>query len=424
LISNVLTLALKDLRLLLRDRFGLFWVILFPLLMALFFGSIFSGGGSRAGAMKLALVGDNSAATQAFFKQLSQSEVLQTTPMPLDSARALVAHGELTAYVRYLSADDVGGSFMSLGRDSIEVGIDPSRRAESEYLRGLISQAYFTQLQAKFTDPKQWRPEVKRERSLVDSVSWLSGDQKSLLQGVLGSLDTFLTTVDTIDTAAARNNSPFGNINLRMTGVTSDTKHPHSSWEITFPQSLLWALIGCAATFALSIVVERRTGTYLRLRLAPITRIQILLGKGLACFIACSVVCGLLLAFGAVVFGVRIGSVALLAAAVLSAAFCFVGLMMLISVLGKSERTVAGASWAIMLVLSMIGGGMIPLMFMPEWIARLSNFSPMKWCVLSFEGAIWRGFGAADMLMPVGILISIGLCGFGIGTLVLSRADK
>jgi len=422
--SGVLTLAIKDLRLLLRDRFGMFWVILFPLLMALFFGSIFSGGGSRAGAMKLALVGDSSTATQTFFKQLSQSDVLKTTPMPIDSARALVAHGDLTAYVRYIPADGGGGSFMSFGRDSIEVGIDPSRRAESEYLRGLISQAYFMQLQSKFTDPKQWRREVNRGLGMVDSSSWLSGEQKSLLYGVLGNLDTFLSTVDTVETSVVRKNSPFGDINLRMTDVTSDTAHPHSSWEITFPQSLLWALIGCAATFALSIVMERRTGTYLRLRLAPISRIQILLGKGLACFVACSLVCALLLGFGALVFGVRIGSLGLLAASVLSAAFCFVGIMMLISVLGKSERTVAGASWAILLVMSMIGGGMLPLMFMPEWIARLSNFSPMKWCVLSFEGAIWRGFGISDLLIPYGILISIGLLGFAIGTFVLSRADK
>ena len=41
----VLVLALKDLKLIYRDKFGLFWLLVFPLLMALFFGSIFSGAG-------------------------------------------------------------------------------------------------------------------------------------------------------------------------------------------------------------------------------------------------------------------------------------------------------------------------------------------------------------------------------------------
>ena len=35
------TLAWKDLRLLGRDRFGVFWVLAFPLMMALLFGAIF-----------------------------------------------------------------------------------------------------------------------------------------------------------------------------------------------------------------------------------------------------------------------------------------------------------------------------------------------------------------------------------------------
>ena len=39
----VWTLAIKDLRLLVRDRVSLFWVLAFPLLLALFFGSMFGG---------------------------------------------------------------------------------------------------------------------------------------------------------------------------------------------------------------------------------------------------------------------------------------------------------------------------------------------------------------------------------------------
>ena len=40
--NSVIILALKDLRILWRDPVRLFWVLGFPLLMALFFGSVFS----------------------------------------------------------------------------------------------------------------------------------------------------------------------------------------------------------------------------------------------------------------------------------------------------------------------------------------------------------------------------------------------
>lgn len=420
----IVTLALKDLRLLWRNKFGLFWVIVFPLMMALFFGSIFSGGGSGVGSLRVAFVANGAPTAQSFLKEFKKSEVLDIRILPLDSAQELVSKGKLVAYVRYFAADTAGSSLLSFTKDSIEVGMDPSRKAESEYLRGLISQAYFVRLQGQFTNPKTWSSEVKRSITGVDSAKWLAPGQRSLLKGMFKQLDTFLSTVDTTDTATAKSNSPFSNINLSFKDVTRTDHQPRSSWEITFPQSLLWALLGCAATFALSIVIERTRGTYLRLRLAPISRLQILAGKGLACFAACVGVCSALMLFGILVFKIHVGSPILLAAAILCASFCFVGIMMVISVLGKNEHTVGGAGWAILLVLSMIGGGMIPLMFMPGWIAALSNFSPMKWCTLAFEGAIWRGFGPGDMILPLAILISVGLAGMAVGTAIMARYDR
>ena len=49
--NSLIILALKDLRLLWRDKVNVFWVLGFPLIMALFFGSIFSGGGGSGVAV-------------------------------------------------------------------------------------------------------------------------------------------------------------------------------------------------------------------------------------------------------------------------------------------------------------------------------------------------------------------------------------
>ena len=37
---NIFIIAIKDLRLLWRDKFGMFWVLVFPIMMATFFGSL------------------------------------------------------------------------------------------------------------------------------------------------------------------------------------------------------------------------------------------------------------------------------------------------------------------------------------------------------------------------------------------------
>jgi ABC-2 type transport system permease protein len=384
---RIVTLAMKDLRLLLRDRFGLFWVIAFPLLMALFFGSIFSSGGSTSRSLKIAAVTDNATDNaNQFYRELEKADVLSVMRLPLDSARTMVNDGKLVAYVHYMDTTKSEYGFFSSGAPSIEVGIDPSRKAETGYLRGMINQAYFQSLQKQMTDLPRMRKLLRNEITKVDTSSRLAGEQKTLLKGSLDDLDSFLGSIDTADESSdsiVMKNSPFGKLDISVVNMTIDRKAPKSSWEITFPQAIQWALIGCAAAFALSIVTERTRGTFLRLRLAPLSRVHILAGKGLACFIACVVVTSGLLLFGVLVFGVRVASLGGLALAVGSAAFCFVGLMMFVSVLGKTEQAVAGAGWAIFLVMAMTGGGMVPLMFMPKWFAVISDFSPIKWSILA-----------------------------------------
>lgn len=100
----------------------------------------------------------------------------------------------------------------------------------------------------------------------------------------------------------------------------------------------------------------------------------------------------------------------------------FVGIMMLLSVIGRTERSAAGIGWAILMMMSMIGGGMLPLFIMPEWMQTVSNISPVKWAMLAMEGAIWRQFTLREMLLPWSIMWSVGMIGFFAGVSVFKSA--
>ena len=102
--------------------------------------------------------------------------------------------------------------------------------------------------------------------------------------------------------------------------------------------------------------------------------------------------------------------------AAVSTAFCFVGIMMLLSLVGKTEQATGGAAWGALTVMAMFGGGMIPIAFMPSFMANISNYDPVKWAVLSVEGAgLERLFvsGNADALRDSGRSWS-GLAGNGL----------
>jgi ABC-2 type transport system permease protein len=145
-------------------------------------------------------------------------------------------------------------------------------------------------------------------------------------------------------------------------------------------------------------------------------------GKALACFLAISAIELILFAIGAAFLGVRPSSISLLIVVCLSASVGFVGFMMMVSSLGKTEQAVAGAGWAILMPMSMIGGGMVPQFVMPPWMSTVGNISPVKWTILGLEGAIWRNFSAAEMLVPCAILIGFGLVCFTVGVRGLREA--
>ncbi|MGQ0612876.1 MAG: ABC transporter permease [Planctomycetaceae bacterium] len=373
--SRIVILALKDLRLLWRDRFGLFWILVFPLVFALFFGSIFGGiGGARRAPLKIAVVQeDESDAARAYIERITASPALEARRMEREAAREEVRRGRRSAFVAIRPGfGEALANLLQGGAPALELGIDPARSAEAGYLQGLLVEALFASMQERV---------------------------RSVAPGMRGP-------------------------ELTVTPVSSAASRPHSPFEITFPSAIQWALLGCAAGFAISLVRERTAGTWLRLRSGPVTRAAILAGKGLACYCACIAVTLLLLMFAVLALGVRLGNPAMLALALASSAACFSGLMMMVCVLGKTEQSVAGAGWAIFTLMAMIGGGMVPLIAMPAWMVTLSNVSPVKWGIVALEGAIWRGFALSEMALPCAILWAIGLGGLGAGVRLLARADR
>lgn len=419
--NGILTLALKDLRLLLRDRASLFWVVGWPLAMGLIFGSLMGGMGARPSAgLRIAVVDqDSTAASRAFVGRLRDSDALRVRETTLDSARTMVRRGDRVGYVLLKPGYGGNSGFGPRSPAGLEVGMDPSRTAEKAYLEGLLMQTSFEGMQDQFSQPDSMRRLVARSTAEVDTAAGIAPGQRARVKRFLASLDEYLGGVDT--STFRQGGMGFTGPSITSTAVVRESTGPRSGFEISFPIAILWALIGCTAGFAQSMVSERQQGTFLRLRTTPLARRDVLAGKGLACFLAGLGIIALLLAIGRGFLGVRMDNPLGLAAAVLSATFCFTGIMMFISALGESPRAVAGAGWAILLLLSMTGGGMIPLIAMPPWMRAVSHVSPVRWGVLGLEGAIWRDFSAAEMLLPCGILVGVGIAAFLAGVAMAKR---
>lgn len=423
----LLTLTLKDLFLLCRNKTALFWVIVFPLAFGLTYGAIIAGYAGERAKMGIALVDeDQSPASKDLAAKLAQHESVRLVTSPADgqtfdgaSAAQQVRRGHLTAYL--ILRPGFGESLRSFGQGErkIKLGIDPSRQAEAGFLQGIVMEATLSLLVDQFKNPEEIRKWLKVGRQEIERAQDLTGTQKQILLEFFAMADGFMPKL--VDAISPGKEGPFGGLKPDVVPVTHDFKEPRSAFEITFPCSILWAVLSCMVTFTISIVTEQKEGTLLRLRAAPMNKMQILGGKGLACFLSCAGSASLLLFVGVAFLGVRISSWAFLLAAVAAMCVCFSGLMMLLSVSGRTAQAVGGSGSAIMITMASFGGALIPLVAMPEWMLTMSHFIPVKWAILALEGPIWRGFSLAEMLVPCGILLAVGVLSFGLGVRILAR---
>ena len=415
--QKIFALAFKDLKLLLRDKAGFFFTFFFPLLIAILFGAIFSGGGDEENLMSILVVDeDNTEQSRAFVATLQGAPELSLKTSSREEASKLVRQGKSAAYIVLTKGFGKAREHIFWGDPPrIEVGIDPSRRAEAGMLQGILMKYAVKDFQTAFTDTTKMHNQVTTALEELKNDKEMPQEQHDDLTRFLGELDRFMVSKPMQQSGTGEGFQGIQPLVFEEVSEKFEWKGPHNSYEISFPQGIVWGIIGCAASFGISLVTERRAGTLIRLRTAPLNRTQILAGKAVACFITTVAITVLLFAIAVLFFKVRPNSLALLAMGVISIAICFVGIMMLLSVLGKTERSAAGIGWAILLTMSMLGGGAVPLFIMPSWMKTLSHISPVKWAILSMEGAIWRNFSLEEMLLPSVILVSVGIIFFLIG---------
>ena len=416
---EIFALAIKDLRLLTRDKAGFFFTLFFPLLIAIFFGTIFSGSGDSTNAIPILLVDeDKTPESHTFVAELDSAEEIQVEESNRATAVEQVRRGKKVAFVVLKKGFGEARKRVFWGNPpQVELGVDPARKAEKGMLQGILTKYAVEGFQQVLGDQKLMQESVKEALNSLKKASDLPVEQRRNLSGLFSELDRFLQNEQKFESKSdtSRKFSGFQPLVINEVKITTQRRGPANYYSISFPQGIIWGILGTTITFGISLVVERTRGTLLRLRCAPIGRLKILAGKGLACFITTNLISIILFAIAFLFFEVIPNSFLLLLLAIISTSIAFVGIMMFLSVLGKTEQAASGISWAIMMILTMIGGGMIPIFILPGWMRTLSNFSPVKWAILGMEGAIWRDFSLQEMLLPVLILIVVGVVFFIIG---------
>lgn len=436
----IFSIAVKDLRLLMRDRAAAFFTLVFPLLFGVVFGLIFQqafgGGGGGSPVIEVAIVDqDGTELSRAFAETVVEmGELTLVEVADAADAEDRVRRGRLAACVVIPAGfEESMGSVLAGGRPRVECIVDPSRAAESGVLRGLLTGAGFRTLTSAWQRPDMVRRQLEGARASLRDAEGVSAVEHGLMGAFLESADRMFGA-GAAERGGAGVGLPGGEgdgvgaVGAAGGGFSAIEVAVHSperaggpdgirsAFELTYPQAAAWALVGCVTGFGLSLVNERASGTLKRLAVAPIRREAVVLGKALACFAAAlAVLSAQRVLFMLPFFGVRAGDPALEAVTLVLVAFAFTGVMTALATVATTTGGAEGAVRATLLVLALLGGAGVPLMFFQGWIRVVTMASPFRWAITALEGSTWRGWTAGELAGTWCVLGGVGVVGLTLG---------
>ena len=91
------------------------------------------------------------------------------------------------------------------------------------------------------------------------------------------------------------------------------------------------------------------------------------------------------------------------------AACAAAGLAMLLATACSTRRQAQTIANTAILVVSAVGGSMVPRIFMPEAMQKLGWLTPNTWALEAYSGIFWRQDSLLDIWMPVGALLGTAL---------------
>jgi ABC-2 type transport system permease protein len=158
-------------------------------------------------------------------------------------------------------------------------------------------------------------------------------------------------------------------------------------YQALVPSSLVMFAFFLVLTLGWLIVAERRQGTLKRLSLAPVSRLEFLLGKLLPCLLLSLFQGAFLLIAGKLLFDMSWGpEPAYLFLVVATTSLAAMGLAMLVAAVARTETQVAIYGTLLVLVLALMSGCLMGnRAMMPEQMQQISRVTPHAWALDAYR---------------------------------------
>jgi ABC-2 type transport system permease protein len=406
---KTISIALKDLQILFKDRGALFQLFILPLLFIMVFSGALSaiGGGSeeQVALPNLAVVDlDGSEAARFLINKIQEDGSFSVQSLTVSDVQSQLDENKVVA-VLTIPAGFTGGV---QGSTPVTLVIATGKNADPQIVEAM--RLVVESIAADMT----------LESQIIASLQQMGDMQATAPEQfqVFSTQRVLAQARSQFETAQVR---PLIKIVQSVPQQEEQEETPDLSLSAVPGFTILFVFLA-GQTTARSIYDEKKVGSFRRLSAAPINKVQLLVGKILPNFIIALIQIAVIFAFGA--FGLKamgltplpIGRApigAILVAILL--ALCSTAFGILIASLARTENQIGGISTLLLWGMGLLGGCLVPLFILERFIGPFAMIVPHYWANKALDDLLIRGLGLADIYLSLVMLGVFSLIFFAIG---------
>ena len=383
-LRKAFVIAGVNLRRLLRDKTGAFFIFVFPFLIILALGAAFGSGFTPT--LGVVIPASAGALGQDLRGRFEATEDLNVRTFPdADALRTAVEHGEIE-----------GGLVIPPGYDE---QIRTGATVPLTYLARPGGSG--TELQIVVSGVVDEQSVAVRAARFAVSEGAGAGFTDALTKAE--ALQSTFPTVDAVARTAGGD-------------TTSGTFQGGAAQEL-----ILFVFLTSLSASAM-LIETRRIGVTRRMLASPTSVRTILVGEALGRY-AIALVQGLLIVAGTVLlFRVDWGNPLTTALVVMLFALAATGAAMLLGSVLKNAAQAGAMGVFLGLVLAAIGGCMVPLEIFPPTMFRIAHLFPHAWAIEALDASIATGAGPAQVSTDLAVLAAYAFALLAVATVFLRRS--